>query len=99
MPHLSDTMVKNFYVYPNPAKDEASVRYWLGSDINKVKIRVYDIAGDPVSKEVGGYNHALTDNEVPINLSSIPSGVYLVRLEVAKGTKKQVLFYKLAITR
>jgi M6 family metalloprotease-like protein len=99
MPQLSDSMVKNFYVYPNPAKDEASVRYWLGSDINQVKIRVYDIAGDPVSKEVGGYNHALTDNEVPINLSSIPSGVYLVRLEVSKGTKKQVLLYKLAITR
>jgi M6 family metalloprotease-like protein len=99
MPQPNYTMVKNFYIYPNPAKDEAAVRYWLGSGIDKVKIRIYDITGDPVSKEVGGYNHALTDNEVPINLTSIPSGVYLVRLEITKGTKKQVLFYKLAITR
>ena len=99
MPSPSDTMVKNFYVYPNPAKDEASVRYWLGTGISQVKIRIFDIAGDPVSKDFGGYNHALTDNEVAINLSSIPSGVYLVRLEVAKGNNKQVRFYKLAITK
>ena len=99
MPQPSDSMVKNFYVYPNPAKDEAFIRYWLGKDINKVKIRVFDIAGDPVSKEYIGDNQSLTENEVMLPISSIASGVYLVRLEVANGSKKQVRFYKLAITK
>jgi M6 family metalloprotease-like protein len=99
MPEPTDTMVKNFYIYPNPAKDDAVVRYWLGTGITDVKIRIFDIAGDPVSKEYVGKNQNLTDNEVMLPISSIASGVYLVRLEVAKGEDKQVQFYKLAITR
>ena len=94
-----DTLAKDFYIYPNPAEKSATVRYWLGKANSQVKIRIFDIAGDPISEEFGGYNHAQTHNEVQLQLSSIPSGVYLVRLEVINSDKKQVLFYKLAITR
>lgn len=99
IPQFADTVVKDFSIYPNPAKDAAVIRYWLGSGINQVKIRIFDVAGDPVTKEFGGQTQALTENEVTINLSSIPSGVYLVRLEAKKGNDKKVLFHKLAITK
>jgi len=99
LPQFSEMMVKDFYVYPNPAKENAIIRYWLGKDINQVKIRIFDVAGDPVTKEFSGKTHALTENEVMLNLAPIPSGIYLVRLEAIKGRDKKVLFYKLAITK
>jgi hypothetical protein len=98
---ISETIpaIKDFYVYPNPAKDNAIIRYWLGSGADRIKIRIFDFAGDPVTKEFDGTEEPFTENEVTLNLASISSGVYLVRLEVVNGNDKQVLFYKLAITK
>ena len=49
------------FVYPNPARDEAIVRYWLGADA-VVNIAIYDLAGNRVI-EWSGTGSGGGDNE------------------------------------
>jgi len=98
MPSPPTTIVKNFYTYPNPAENEVTIRYWLGMNPQKVKINLLDIAGHP-KFEFDGSCYPLTDNEVKVSLNGIPSGIYLLRLEVNANQKKEIKFYKFAIVK
>ncbi|MCX7785527.1 MAG: T9SS type A sorting domain-containing protein [candidate division WOR-3 bacterium] len=111
LPHLPsppEITVKNFYAYPNPADKEINIRYYLGPNPRKVKIALLDIRGQS-KYEYNGSIHPLTDNEVKLNLEGIPSGVYLLRLEVESSAvagsavpakpKKEIKFYKFAVVK
>jgi M6 family metalloprotease-like protein len=90
-----------FYVYPNPAEKTAIPRYTLGNVTNATaKIQILDVSGLPLS-ELPLRANPMSDNESPqpINLTGIPSGIYLVRLEVNSDQGKVVKFYKLAVVR
>ncbi|MEO0075275.1 MAG: FG-GAP-like repeat-containing protein, partial [candidate division WOR-3 bacterium] len=97
-PLPSEIVVKDFYVYPNPAHNEITVRYWLGSNNQSVKIQILDVFGQ-TKREVNGTVFPLVDNEVKMHLDGINSGIYLLRLEVKTNQKKEVKFYKFAIVK
>ncbi|MEO0077308.1 MAG: FG-GAP-like repeat-containing protein, partial [candidate division WOR-3 bacterium] len=99
LPSSPDTIVKNFYVYPNPAENDITIRYWLGKNVSNVKINILDIAGNPIKEINNAPAVALTDNEKPLSLRNLPSGIYLVRLEITTQSKKEVKFYKFAIVK
>jgi M6 family metalloprotease-like protein len=99
IPESSNIVVKNFYAYPNPAGKEITVRYWLGKNPGNVKINVLDITGKSKYEISNSNCYALTDNEEKISLDNIPSGIYLLRLEVNSNQKKEVKFYKFAIVK
>lgn len=93
-----DVIVKNFYAYPNPAGNRVTVRYWLGRNTKNVKINILDITGESKS-EFAGNTYPLTDNENTLSLTEIPSGIYILRLEVTSETKKEIKFYKFAVVK
>ena len=67
----NDDMVS---IYPNPAKDKINVK---GNDIQNVT--VYNVVGQVV------YRNDNTDSVQVIDLSSMPSGIYMVKVDTANG--------------
>jgi hypothetical protein len=77
--------------YPNPFNPSTKISYTLpNSEI--VKIKVFDLLGEEIitlvneEKEAGNY-------EITFNASSLPSGVYLYRLQFGSfvQTRKAIL--------
>ncbi len=67
------------FVYPNPANEEAIVRFWLGDDAS-VRIRIYDIAGNLVT-EVEENGQGGVYNEWTWDCRGAASGVYFAHIE------------------
>jgi len=91
---LSD---KKVYSYPNPAKDKAIIRYFLGEDA-EVDIRIYDLAGDLV-EELHQNGVSGENNEKEWDCSKVASGIYLCRVEAKASNKKEVVFCKIAVVK
>ncbi len=91
--------VERAYVYPNPASDEAVVRYWLGEEAT-VSIKIYDIAGSLVT-EAQGPGAGGVYNEWTWSCADAASGVYYARVEVTAlyGGKSENIFCKLAVVQ
>lgn len=87
------------YVYPNPAKGEAVVRYWLG-EAAVVSISIYDIAGNLVT-EAAGPGTGGVFNEWTWSCADVASGVYYARVEVTAvvGGQSEKIFCKLAVVQ
>ena len=85
------------YVYPNPARDQAFIRYFLGKDA-EVRFRIYDLAGDLID-EFSQEGIANTANEKEWNCSDFASGVYLCRLEAKAKDENKVLFITIAVVK
>lgn len=98
-PGSTNIIVKNFYAYPNPANNEVKVRYWLGSTALNVKINILDMSGNSKYEITNATCIPQIDNEVTVLLNGIPSGLYMLRLEVDANQKKEVKFYKFAIVK
>jgi M6 family metalloprotease-like protein len=98
-PGSSTKLVEKFYVYPNPAADQAMVRYRLGPGQSEVKLRLLDMVGEPVGEEVVGQAVPGVDNETIVKLAKVPPGTYIVRLAVTNSGKTEVKFTKLAVVR
>jgi len=80
--------VKSVFNYPNPNQsDFTTIRYYLNEDA-RVKIRIYDLAGD-LADEFDGPGLAHQANEKVWNVSHISSGIYLAHIQ-AKTTSKTV---------
>lgn len=78
--------------YPNPFNPSTVISYTLDSSTN-VTLNVYDITGRKVATLVNGRQTAGAQ-EVRFDASSLASGVYIYRLQTAKGanlTKKMIL--------
>jgi M6 family metalloprotease-like protein len=97
LPKFAFLPEKKVYSYPNPAKERAIIRYFLGEDA-EVNIKIYDLAGDLVEeldhKGVSGEN-----NEKEWDCSKVASGVYLCRVEATASSKKEVVFCKIAVVK
>lgn len=73
------------YVWPNPVSDDAAhIRFRSGRD-GRVNVRIYDLVGRRIFETdapvVGG-----VENEVTLDASSWPSGVFVARVEAAGKT-------------
>jgi M6 family metalloprotease-like protein len=85
------------YNYPNPAKDETKIRYYLKENA-EVNIRIYDLSGMLVD-EFSGPGEGQTDNECLWNSSKFASGVYLCRVEAKSESENKVVFFKIAVVK
>ncbi|NUO79800.1 VCBS repeat-containing protein [candidate division KSB1 bacterium] len=89
---------QSVYNYPNPTENNATrIRYRLNASA-RVKISIYDVAGDLVT-ELEGPGAAQTDNEIEWNVSNVQSGVYLARVEAEGESEKAVKMIKIAVVR
>jgi M6 family metalloprotease-like protein len=92
-------LVDSLYAYPNPAAEQAIVRYWLGPGSSSVKLRLLDMVGEPVGKELDGQAVPGMANESVVKLGDVPPGTYIVRVAVTNSGKTEVKFTKLAVVR
>lgn len=89
---------QSVYNYPNPTENNATrIRYRLNASA-RVKISIYDVAGDLVA-EMEGPSLAQADNEIEWNVSNVQSGVYLARVEAEGEGEKAVKLIKIAVVR
>lgn len=73
------------YNWPNPAYGKTTnIRYYLGGDVSAVNIKIMDLAGELVTTLAGTTNKGL-DNEVPWDISTVQSGIYIAVLELSGG--------------
>lgn len=83
----SNTQIKDFTVFPNPATTELNIRFGLGTTNNNaidVNLNIYDLTGKVVKRQ----NWSSLTNSVferQINISSLESGIYLIGLESSNG--------------
>jgi hypothetical protein len=87
------------FVYPNPASEQAIVRYWLGDDAS-VRIRIFDFAGNLVV-EADGPGDGGNYNEWTWNCNNAASGVYFAHLEVTgiANSQKETVLCKMAVVQ
>jgi hypothetical protein len=98
VPVYADLMPdKSVYNYPNPAKDETTIRYFLSRDA-QVDIKIYDLSGDLVA-QASQSGKANTENEYKWDCSKYASGVYLCRVEAKSDNGKNVVFCKVALIK
>ncbi|MBM3330889.1 T9SS type A sorting domain-containing protein [candidate division WOR-3 bacterium] len=97
-PRTHTGLVDKLYVYPNPAGSSVNVRYHL-HDADEVKLRLLDMAGEPVGAEFDGQAVKDADNETTVDLKKITPGTYVVRLEAKRPGRREVKFTKLAVIR
>ncbi len=88
---------KSVYNYPNPARDETTIRYFLSRDAS-VDIKIYDLSGDLVA-ETSQMGRSNTENEYKWDCSKYASGVYLCRVEAKSSEGKKVAFCKIALIK
>lgn len=73
------------YNWPNPAYGKSTnIRYFLGGDVTAVSIKIMDLSGELVTT-LAGTTHKGLDNEVPWDISTVQSGIYIAVLELSGG--------------
>lgn len=89
---------QSVYNYPNPAREGSTrIRYRLNGTA-KVKISIFDTAGDLVT-EFEGPGLAQADNEVEWQLNGVQSGVYLAKVEAQGDSEKVTKVIKIAVVK
>jgi len=94
--HLSKTVtvergvteVQLLGTYPNPARQQATVRFAL-PETRDVTIRLYDVLGRKVRTVVSGTQEGR--HERTLDVGALPSGVYFLRLKAGGQTRTQKL--------
>ena len=86
------TEVQLLGTYPNPARQQATIRYAL-PDKQEATIRLYDVLGRQVRTVVSGEQEGR--HEQRLDTSRLSSGVYFLRLETGGQTRTQ----KFTVTR
>ncbi len=91
LPQFSGMDGGRTYNYPNPVTDgETTFRFYIGEDVQKVDILIYDAAGFKIA------NISETDltpheyNEIRWNVEGIDAGVYLAEVRPDHGDSKLV---------
>ncbi len=79
----------SFRVFPNPVSDQATITFDVQQD-QEVRLSVTDLTGRVVLMQ---QTLASTSNQLPLDLSSLPRGLYFVRMENGREqfTQKVVL--------
>ncbi len=75
---------------PNPFKNETTIGFTLPI-ASKANLTVLDMRGKVISKGVGDYESGY--NEITLDMTTLPRGVFYYRLETAFGTKVQKMMH------
>ena len=78
--------LEEFYIYPNPGRgNRVNLRYTLEEGVRSVRYIVFSMAGDILIEGEGTTNAGV--NDVPIDVSSLANGVYILYIEIQDGEK------------
>ncbi len=75
-------------IYPNPSNGEFTITYEIIKKRADVLLEIYDLNGILIKTVVNITNQYEGKYQIPVNLSELPNGIYLVNL--IKGDKKFV---------
>ncbi|CEJ67958.1 C5a peptidase precursor [Chryseobacterium oranimense G311] len=83
---------EHFTLFPNPAKEEVNIRFFLQSE-SVIKISVYDASGKLVSTDQSSTKFPKGEFIKTIDTRSFSQGIYMVSIETAeyKETKKLII--------
>ncbi|MEM9930281.1 MAG: T9SS type A sorting domain-containing protein, partial [Bacteroidota bacterium] len=81
---LSDNMLplRNWEVFPNPARDALTVRYQLDRPLDDLSVYVYDQLGQRVLQVPVFANGR---GQAQLDVQQLPAGVYYLRLQSSDG--------------
>jgi len=82
--------VSNFKVYPNPAKNQATVSFTLPEAIDG-RITLVDLAGRERQMLKPQTSFSKGSHRIDVDVSSVPEGIYLLTLYSDKGVQTQRL--------
>lgn len=74
----SNSLVRAVKIYPNPANNQ----FTLQTDVPLEKLTIYDLSG----RMVNNVDLSEMKNEMTVNISSLVSGIYIVRIESDQGS-------------
>lgn len=73
-----------FVLYPNPATNNLNVKFDFGGTNTPADLRIVDLTGKVVYSQDLGMQNGLKD--IPLQLTKIPQGLYMVQLNTNAGT-------------
>lgn len=87
------------YNWPNPVYGKSTnIRYFLNGTASNVKIRIMDLAGELVTS-LNGTAYSGFDNEVPWDVSTVQSGIYIAVLQLENGSCSETASIKIAVVK
>lgn len=90
--------VKKAYNWPNPVySGTTNIRYYIGKTA-AVTIVIVNQAGEKVA-EFKGPGVGGTDNEVPWDISRVPSGIYFAQITATAGGEEAQRIVKIAVVK
>ena len=102
---VNEMKITQVYNYPNPSKETTNFTFNLTQPPDELVIRIYTIAGRlikeirPTPSQLGaGFNYIPWDGRDEDG-DLVANGVYLYKVNVYKGDKKETLIEKLSIIR
>ena len=66
-------------IYPNPVSDKSTIQFTLDKASN-IEVSVYNATGSKVA-EIAEAQYPAGENRIIINASSLPKGLYFVRID------------------
>jgi hypothetical protein len=85
----SEVMTSALSIYPNPTSTVAHVQ-WKSNSFNEATLKVTDLAGKTVIQQ----EVSKGENQLTLDVSSWPSGTYVVRLQQGKHVQSNKLVVK-----
>ena len=76
---------QSLQAWPNPVKDEATI---TGLSAGSNNMRLFDVNGKTVAEQVS------TGSSAHINIGSLPGGVYILRVQSANGSSREIKVVK-----
>ena len=89
--NLSKPLSSNWTIYPNPANDYLKILYSGNDNLEQVQFEIYNSIGINVYSKNTNY---LKESETILNITSLPSGIYILRIVSNGLQKKSVKFVK-----
>jgi hypothetical protein len=87
------------YNWPNPVYGKTTnIRYFLNGTASNIKIKIMDLSGELVTTLTGTVNRGF-DNEVPWDVSTVQSGIYIGVVELEGGDCNETASFKIAVVK
>lgn len=83
-----------FRAYPNPAKDQINLEFTLGTN-SSVRVALMSLQGQEIAEMLPEQNLSAGTYSLPFGVStSLPNGLYLLRLETESGSQMSMIQLK-----
>jgi CHRD domain/Secretion system C-terminal sorting domain len=82
---VAELTISSFQITPNPTSGRTTMQFYAESDFDG-QLTLTDLTGKLLRQE--NYHFAAGDQSIPVDLSHIPSGMYIARLSNMQGAQQ-----------